>query len=287
MSIASTHKPLEPRFDRSGVCTLESHHAHDFRMDWTRHPFWKVLIILQGRGRFETKQRQWFLGPDLQVIIPPGLTHRICDEPGEPLSMYVICIGAPDLQAEMSSLLAHDRPRFLVGHDLANASRRVVRQLRFEEVRSEPGSILVRTGLTSLFIARSVRQTTDRSDAAVESSTATERVKATLESLRTRFYEQQDIETAALRAGISRRRFTQLVRKLTDRSWADIVRDLRLDHAERLLRTTVHPVTAVAFECGFEELSTFHRAFRRRTGTTPERWRQAEVDREALATSRK
>lgn len=256
-------------------------------MDWTRHLFWKVLIVLQGKGRLETKRRQWFLRPDLQVIIPPGLTHRICDEPAEPLSIYVICIGAPALQAELSSLLAHDRPRFLAGHDLARASRRVVRQLRFEEVRSEPGSILVRSGLTSLFIARSLRQTTDQSDAAQEPSTATERVKVALDTVRTRFYEQQDIETAALRTGISRRRFTQLVRSLTDRSWTDIVRDLRLDHAERLLRTTTHPVTAVAFECGFEELSTFHRAFRRRTGTTPERWRQAGAVLEDFAISRK
>lgn len=278
MPIASTHKPLEPRFDRSGVCTLESHHAHDFRMDWTRHPFWKVLIVLQGKGRLETPKRQWFLGPDLQVVIPPGLTHRICDEPMDPLSIYVICIGAPTLQAELSSLLAHDRPRFLAGHDLARASRKIVRQLRFEEVRAEPGSILVRTGLTSLFIARSVRQTTDRSEAGLEiaTTTATDRVKATLGEVRTQFYEQQDIETVALRTGVSRRRFTQLVRTLTGRSWADLVRDLRMEHAERLLRTTNHPVTAVAFECGFEELSTFHRAFRRRTGTTPEKWRQTD-----------
>jgi AraC family L-rhamnose operon regulatory protein RhaS len=254
-------------------------------MDWTRHPFWKVLIILEGKGRLETRKQHWFLGRDLQIIVPPGLTHRICDEPGKPLSIYVICIGAPGLQAELSTLLAHDRPRFLKGHDLAAASRQVVRELRFEEVRSEPGSNLVRTGLASLYIARSVRQTSDRGGAAVAATSATERVAVALETVRTRFYEQQDIESAASRAGTSRRRFTQLVRKLTGRSWTEIVRDLRLNHAEGLLRTTTHPVTAVAFECGFEELSTFHRAFRRRTGTSPERWRQAERD--DFATSRK
>jgi AraC-like DNA-binding protein len=32
-------------------------------------------------------------------------------------------------------------------------------------------------------------------------------------------------------------------------------------------------VTTVAFECGYEDLSSFYRAFRRHTGEPPQRWR--------------
>ncbi len=274
MTTLATNTPLKPSFDRSGICALESHHAHDFRMNWTRHPFWKVLIIREGKGRLEASRQHWFLGPDLQVIIPPGLRHRICDNASAPLSIYVICIGAPELQAELSRLLPPGRPRFLTGHQQAKTSSRMVRQLRFEEVSSEPGNMLVRTGLVSLFIARSIRHSNDGGDASTKSVTAADKVRTTLEAVRTRFYEQQDIDSAALVTGVSRRRFTQLVRELTGQTWADYVRDLRLEHAERLLETTAQPVTTVAFECGFEELSTFHRSFRRRTGATPEKWRR-------------
>jgi AraC-like DNA-binding protein len=34
-------------------------------------------------------------------------------------------------------------------------------------------------------------------------------------------------------------------------------------------------VLAVAFECGYEDLSSFYRAFRRQRGGPPDRWRKA------------
>jgi AraC family L-rhamnose operon regulatory protein RhaS len=74
---------------------------------------------------------------------------------------------------------------------------------------------------------------------------------------------------------MSRRCFTRLFRKAAGCSYAKYVERVRVEYACQLLRETGRSVTTIAFECGFEDLSSFYRAFRRQKGQPPQRWRQA------------
>ncbi len=76
------------------------------------------------------------------------------------------------------------------------------------------------------------------------------------------------------RTGGSRRHFTRLFRQLTGESFAEHIERLRAEHAARLLRETARNVTLIAFECGYEDLSGFSRAFRRQTGMAPLQFRK-------------
>ena len=49
----------------------------------------------------------------------------------------------------------------------------------------------------------------------------------------------------------------------------------RLRHAARLLADEERPITDVAFEVGFGDLSNFVRTFHRAAGVSPRRFRQA------------
>jgi transcriptional regulator GlxA family with amidase domain len=88
-----------------------------------------------------------------------------------------------------------------------------------------------------------------------------------------RFYEHATLDTAAAELGMSRRRFTTLFAETTGRTWADYVAALRIQYARKLLCETNRSVAAIAFECGYEELSSFYRAFKRQTGDSPGHWR--------------
>jgi LacI family transcriptional regulator, galactose operon repressor len=50
---------------------------------------------------------------------------------------------------------------------------------------------------------------------------------------------------------------------------------VRVNHAQKLLETTTHPVTDVAIRSGFASLNHFYRVFRTRTGLTPRAFRLA------------
>ena len=105
-----------------------------------------------------------------------------------------------------------------------------------------------------------------------------ERVQAYVDGLASRFFEETTIDNAAKSLSLSRRRFTQLFREVTKTTWLAHLRKLRIEHARQILRDTRRTVNSVAFECGFDDLSTFYRAFKREAGTSPNRWRQERVN---------
>jgi AraC-like DNA-binding protein len=75
----------------------------------------------------------------------------------------------------------------------------------------------------------------------------------------------------ARRHGITPR-YLRLLLEMTGRSFAEHVLEKRLERASELLRDPRQQgrkVSAIAFACGFGDLSYFNRAFRRRYGETP------------------
>lgn len=62
-----------------------------------------------------------------------------------------------------------------------------------------------------------------------------------------------------------------------DESLATIVRRIRLAAAERLLSATRLPITDVAQQVGYADVTAFIRAWRAATGSTPARWRRTRT----------
>lgn len=86
----------------------------------------------------------------------------------------------------------------------------------------------------------------------------------------------EDLSVAALaeRAGMSPRHFARRFRDELGTTPAAHVEALRVEAAKRELASGRATLAVVARRCGFASPATLHRAFRRATGTTPERYRQ-------------
>ena len=89
------------------------------------------------------------------------------------------------------------------------------------------------------------------------------------------FYEEWDLDRAAGRAGLSRRRFSELFRQSAGTTFGDFLTERRLEHAASLLAEGEHSVLGVMFACGFSDLSHFYRMFRRKFGSAPRTWQAA------------
>jgi len=269
--------PMKPEFGADGVCILESRHGRGFEMDETREDFFKVLYPFRGSGWLIAGRSRHRLNTGDVILIPPRVLHRITDS--SPLALYIVCTQSefvnriPEATISLGRLSQYSQP--IWGREMAG----LIRSLLIEQSRRMMGSPAWMTALTwqilgLIWRAGRTRQKTSRNERS-PALVARERVTAYLRELPQRFHEENDLDSAASRAGLSRRRFTQLFQELAGESWLQVIRRLRIGHAQNLLSETGHSVTAIAFQAGFDDLSHFYRVFRTcSNGLTPEAWRR-------------
>ena len=88
-------------------------------------------------------------------------------------------------------------------------------------------------------------------------------------------HEAIDLERAAREAGLSSFHFLRLFTKVLGVTPHQYLVRSRLRRAARLLADGDRPITDVAFDVGFGDLSNFVRTFHRAAGVSPRRFRQA------------
>ncbi|OUL99961.1 transcriptional regulator [Variovorax sp. JS1663] len=84
-----------------------------------------------------------------------------------------------------------------------------------------------------------------------------------------------DLAAGAQRAGLSAFHFLRLFARVVGVTPHQYLVRTRLRHAARLLAAGEQPVTEVALDAGFADLSNFVRSFHRAAGVSPRRFRQA------------
>lgn len=88
-------------------------------------------------------------------------------------------------------------------------------------------------------------------------------------------HEDIDLFQAARQAGVSAFHFLRLFSSVLGVTPHQYLIRSRLRHAARLLASTDHPVTDIAFDVGFNDVSNFVRSFHRVAGVSPTAFRRA------------
>jgi AraC-like DNA-binding protein len=273
----AAHKPVLPTFPTYGICVLESHHAAEFQMRPSTYDFHEVMLILGGSGWLVHQRTRHPLLPYHVITTFPGATYHFEDAVNEPLSMLCLCIR-PNPQT--SSLLKKALPRQIgvlrkpaYGREVAAALRIIL----YEQSRGgewEETQVLAHTALLLVRLARQFK----RQNCPPEKTSPPKemdllmRVHDYVSRLEGTFFDSEKIDVTAARLGMSSRSFTKHFRAITGMSRLRYINELRIHHALFLLQQAGHTVASVAFACGFEDLSTFYRAFRSAQGTSPLQW---------------
>lgn len=114
------------------------------------------------------------------------------------------------------------------------------------------------------------------------SEAETDRMKRVLEFMLYNFRREIRIDQIASVAGMAPAAFCRYFRKRTNKSFVEYLNELRISHARKLLTRADMSVGQVGLECGFNNISHFHRQFRQQTGTTPLKYQAAYRDKQVL-----
>jgi AraC family L-rhamnose operon regulatory protein RhaS len=274
-------RPLATDFSAARVCLLESEHGPGFSMPPTRHDFHKVLHVTAGEGMLcwnhRSSDREEPMLPGDFLHVGAGTEHWIRDAPGSPLTLTIVAV--------QPEVLAGYSPPQEIRVLREGAMARDLRQaLRVEAGLDRPERRLLLHGLAAWLLVRVCRE---GKVPEVESpdgprGSAERRVEAYVQSLEHGFFDDEPLDEVARRLGLSRRAFTSRFRSVTGMSREAYLRQHRVAHACRLLDGTERSIIGIAFECGYNDLSSFYRAFKRETRRTPASWRKAGRDRGRL-----
>lgn len=91
--------------------------------------------------------------------------------------------------------------------------------------------------------------------------------------IRHRFRDAANLKEIAQRCGVTREYFAREFRRRYRQTPGQLLKRLRLEHAELLLKATSMPVVDISAACGFSSMNTFGRTFKRHHRRSPSDFR--------------
>ncbi|GAA3068436.1 hypothetical protein GCM10010520_15140 [Rhizobium viscosum] len=134
----------------------------------------------------------------------------------------------------------------------------------------EDGETRLKVAINTIMLSLIDRMTEQAPKLDPDLSTSQHTVAIFLRRLAFALGEDWSLDSMAEECGLSRTRFSEYCKRLTNMTPRQYLQHLRLEEASRLLKTPGrNSITEIAFSCGFNSSQYFSNAFRKRYGHAP------------------
>ncbi|WP_431286881.1 helix-turn-helix transcriptional regulator [Roseateles chitinivorans] len=237
------------------------------------HQHFSITLVDRGRFTYRTRTGAAVLGPGWLMLGNAGdgyaCSHEDSDGTGDDCT--VLSMSASMLDGTSAALgtarqagAAGSPGRF--AHACLPPMPRVAALFRGLDDGGEEGFALEEA---TLAIVAQVRRALGDGEAPASLPRQDERARAAAHCIETRSAEALTLDDVAEAAGLSPFHLLRVFRQAIGVTPHQYLIRQRLMHALRLLRDTRRPVTDVAYDSGWADLSNFNRAFRREFGCSP------------------
>ncbi len=224
------------------------------------------------------------LGPGDLVFIAPGRDHVLASHPpnqepspGETRTLllcgycsFVEETGTPLLDIFPSLTVVREEE--ILKHPWLKST---LDQLSTEYMSQQPGSELVVNKLTEVVLVELIRINFGRDDKSrFIRALSDKQISRALQLLHNNPHIGWTLEKIAGNVGMSRAAFAKRFKQLVGQPMFEYLTVLRVQRAKELLHETKLPLYEVASRVGYESDLAFTKTFKKRTGTTPTRFRK-------------
>jgi AraC-like DNA-binding protein len=257
--------------------------APHFDPIWHFHPEYQLFLVLEGRGtRFVGDSIKPFKENDL-VFTGPNLPHLWRNDEGyfdranEFLTHGIVIyfqenfLGGSIQQKEELEKIHLLFQRSGRGLEVLGETNQLVRQMMMDQVGLKGVESIVQL----LKILDALAQSHDCHPIAnagyvnLNKESESDRMNKVYAYVMQNFRQKISLEEAAAIANMSLSSFSRYFKSRANKSFSDVLSEIRIDYACKLLTDPDANISQVCYESGFNTLSNFNKQFKDVTGQTP------------------
>lgn len=229
------------------------------------HEEMELIYVVSGTGIITVQGERLTVQAGDLVIVAPENVHSFEQLEGRSMAYYNILFRLSMLNSEYVGILQEKGRMIPCYHPKGGPLNAKLEPLLLElilnrkQVHSDY-ALMICSYLYAI-VYHILHSCQDRAEAEIGNHINYDRLKVVLEYLHENYAREITVDQAASMCGFSPSHFMKLFRELTGNSFAQYVKNYRLEMAARKLRTTGKRIGEIAEEVGFHNLPYFTRAF--------------------------
>ncbi|OMF22932.1 hypothetical protein BK133_25090 [Paenibacillus sp. FSL H8-0548] len=264
-------------------CELRSGALHQKPLH--RHNGYEIYLCLGGNGTYLVEDRLYPLHAGTLTIIPPHILHHPFSKPGTELRRCVLAVSEEYLELLTGACPSSSRDITALLTGGSAGSHYFLSAAQLEQARTLTDSL--ERAMTSEKLLGELKTLTRFAELLLligslreaplsqgNGGSADERlIGDVIAYLASSYREELRIEDLLTRFPVSRSRLLRLFKDTTGYSIIQFLTEYRMNKAKCLLTDTDLPISEVAAQAGFGDLSHFFHLFRRTNRLTPKQYR--------------
>jgi len=253
-----------------------------------RHDFHELFLTLNGSGKQYTPQGIINMKKGDIFIFPAGVAHIGNGGPAENCVGGVINFYEKNIfgdfnqnieSFEILKILAKNAKKGNYKISITKTGRKQLFSIFYdmlEESKNKKSGYkcMLSSLMHQFFIAILRNSQLDISASTLTPPITVDKINDTIQFIKNHFTKQVDIDQAAQMANMSRSYFHANFKKVTGKTYIRFLNDLRVESADRLLKTSKLDTEEIAFRSGFTSVSHFYKVFKEATGISPKKIRK-------------
>lgn len=251
---------------------IVNHHWHSRDLHW--HDYFEIEIVLSGSGIHQFNGTDFPLTEGCAYLLTPMDIHALIPDPDTELHLIHLRFNEQAISDEVRDLLLQHNYTHSVKLDEADFSRLLTHMselLRCFEVSSDTQSLSIQLMLSYLCL-HIIRTNQDTVSRFPSYNTSNPTVHQTLQYILYNFRKKITMKELGERAHVSPNHLALLFKQTTGTTCMQMIADLRLQYATKLLTNPDLSIETISEQSGFSAASYFISVFRKRFGMTPKEY---------------
>ncbi len=241
------------------------------------HEFDKIVLLIAGKVDYVVENVSYTLTPGSVLLVQHHAVHRAIIDVSEPYERIILYLDTAYFERALPSAGLSDcfkradrTSRCLLLPDEGQRGELTALLRAYEAAQADEryGAEALRDTLVMQLLIAINRISVGGVSAAGDDRRYDEKIRLALSYINENLAGDLSVDALAGRVFLSRYHFMRLFKLQTGSTVHAYVRQKRLLYAARLIREGL-PVQQAAAECGFNDYSVFHRAFRESFGFRP------------------